>query len=67
MVHESVDKLEGWVRTTWHPYLAQIPEGFRNDFVGELVFRYLKVYPVDMNGYTNVKMIRLEVEAIKLV
>ena len=65
MVHENRHGLEGWVRTTWHPYLTFIPENLKNTFVTELVDRYLEQNPVDSDGRTHVDMVRLEVEATK--
>ena len=65
MVHENPSQLEGWVRTTWHPYLQWVPENHKNDFITELVSRYLEKHPVNSQGKTNVKMIRLEIEAKK--
>ena len=36
MVHESVEHLKGWVRTTWHPYLHKIPIDLHEVFVEKL-------------------------------
>jgi len=65
MVHEDRAALEGWFRTAWHPYMACLPEEKRDEFMGELVRRYLDKYPVNSGGRTHVAMVRLEVEAIK--
>ncbi len=65
MVHQNRQGLEGWVRTTWHPYLTFIPENLTNTFVTELVDCYLEQNPVDSDGRTHVDMVRLEVEATK--
>ena len=65
MAHENRHGLEGWVRTTWHPYLNLVPENLKNVFVTELVDCYLEQYPVDSDGCTHVDMVRLEVEAAK--
>jgi len=65
MTHKNKHGLEGWVRTTWHPYLNLVPENLKNVFVTELVDRYLEQHPVDSDGCTHVDMMRLEVEAAK--
>jgi len=65
MVHDNTSKLEGWIRTTWHPYLQWLSETNKNDFVAELVSRYLEKYPVNSHGQTCVKMTRLEIEVKK--
>lgn len=65
MVHDNRHGLEGWVRTTWHPYLSLIPDNLKDDFVRELIDRYLEKYPLDSDKRTHVDMVRLEIEAIK--
>lgn len=67
MVHESVDDLKGWIRTTWFPYTRRLPATRRDEFISELVERYLEHYPVDDCGRTHLKMIRLELDAFKAV
>lgn len=65
MTHENVNGLAGWIRTTWHPYLNRLQNNFRTDFINDIINNYLKKYPSDSNGKTNVKMIRLQVQAHK--
>lgn len=65
MTHEGQTGLAGWIRTTWLPYTERIPEQKREMFIGEIVERYLRKYPPDSEGNTHVRMVRLEVEAIK--
>lgn len=65
MVHDSLDALKGWIRTTWFPYTDLVPEGRREQFIDELVGNYVEQHSVDDFGRTHVKMMRLEVEAIK--
>ncbi len=66
MVHENVEALKGWLRTTWFPYTDRVPAGQKARFVEELIDMYLAQYPVDDDGRTHVRMIRLEVEALKV-
>lgn len=65
MTHSDVHGLAGWIRTTWLPYTQQVPEQMREQFVTELVERYLQEHPVTEDGLTHVQMVRLEVEAEK--
>jgi trans-aconitate 2-methyltransferase len=57
--------LAGWIRTTWLPYTERLPEKLRNEFVSEIVDRYVEKHPLDNAGYVHVGMVRLEVEATK--
>jgi trans-aconitate methyltransferase len=65
MNHEGPEELEGWIRTTWLPYLQPIPKNLRNKFIREFVKKYLDTFPADENGIVQVKMVRLEVELTK--
>ena len=66
MVHNNSDGLKGWFRTTWFPYTDQLPAGEKDQFLDDLVAEYTSQYPVDIEGKTHVKMVRLEVEAYAL-
>lgn len=65
MQHEGKHGLMGWFRTTWMPYINQLPKQKRESFINNVVDNYLNEFPVDNFGNTHVKMVRLEVEAIK--
>ncbi len=65
MSHRGKDGLAGWIRTTWLPYTDRIPVQQKNDFISQLVDRYIEKYPMDNDGHVHVGMKRLEVEAIK--
>jgi trans-aconitate 2-methyltransferase len=65
MTHAGQAGFEGWIRTTWLPYIQRIPEKQRQPFIDELVSEYIQAQPPDKNGNVHVKMIRLEVEAQK--
>jgi len=64
MVHSKAG-LEGWIRTTWLPYLERLPEDMRQVFIGEVADRYIERNPLDSDGIVHMQMIRLEVEAEK--
>ena len=66
MIHDSPDNLKGWLRTTWFPYTNQLPDIEKEPFLTHVVERYLQNNPVDSEGKTHVKMIRLEVEALSI-
>jgi trans-aconitate 2-methyltransferase len=66
MTHKDKEGLNGWIRTTWFPYTNRIPENLRNLFIDEIINAYIEKYPLDDNGNTHVKMVRLEVMAKKL-
>ena len=63
MAHESVDRVTGWIRTTWLPYIHAVPEARRSEFIDVVVEHYIRAHPPDPNGRVQVGMVRLEVEA----
>lgn len=63
MVHENEDGLKGWLRTTWFPYTDQLPDSEKEKFLDSIVEQYFNEHPVDSEGKTHVKMVRLEIEA----
>jgi trans-aconitate 2-methyltransferase len=65
MKFPSAEGMAGWVRTTWLPFTERIPVEMRDDFVKEIVSRYLADYPADDEGVVHLDMMRLEVEAQK--
>lgn len=64
MVHPHPDQLLGWLRTTWFPFTDCLPPEFREQFLSKVVEAYLDGHPVDSEGRTHVRMVRLEVEAV---
>jgi trans-aconitate methyltransferase len=65
MLHAGKAGLAGWIRTTWLPYTQRVPESKQGLFIDELADRYIQKFPPDHEGNINVKMVRLEVEAVK--
>lgn len=65
MAQQGKEGLAGWVRTTWLPYTQRVPEHLRDEFVGEIVDRYVQKCPPDDDGTVHVEMVRLEVEAVR--
>jgi trans-aconitate 2-methyltransferase len=65
MLQPGIDGLAAWIRTTWMPYTARLPEGHREEFIREAAERYAAGHPPDAQGRVEVGMVRLEVAAEK--
>ncbi|AEH43993.1 Trans-aconitate 2-methyltransferase [Thermodesulfatator indicus DSM 15286] len=63
MIHQDEKTFASWLLSTWLPYLQRIPENNREEFISEVIKRYLEKHPQDKNGCIHVQMVRLEVEA----
>lgn len=63
MTHPGRAGLAGWIRTTWMPWTACVPASLREEFTGEVVEAYLRLQPLDGQGWSHVRMVRLEIEA----
>ncbi|HTA95600.1 MAG TPA: methyltransferase domain-containing protein [Verrucomicrobiae bacterium] len=55
-----------WLRTTWIPYVQRVPENLREEFIAAVTMRYIAKHPPDVDGKVHVKMVRLEIDAIKV-
>lgn len=64
---DTTDGLKGWIHAIWLPYTQRVPENLRDEFVDAVAARYLASHPAGPDGMITVRMIRLEVEAKKLV
>jgi trans-aconitate 2-methyltransferase len=60
------DGFATWLRTTWLPYTQRVPENAREDFITAVVDRYITRYPPDAKGRIHVRMVRLEIDAVKV-
>ena len=65
IIFSGKTELEGHILAAWHPITERVPEIDRNAFVSDLVDRYLKIVPVNGDGFPTVEVVRLEVEAVK--
>ncbi len=54
-----------WLRTTWLPYTQRVPDNLREEFIMAVTKRYVAKHPADESGNIHVRMVRLEIEAIK--
>ncbi len=66
MKHNGKEGLASWIQTTWMPYTHRVPEARRDDLIEEFLECCLSQHPLDSQGNAHVKMVRLEVEAIKI-
>ncbi len=66
MIHAGKEGLASWIRTTWMPYIHRVSESRREELIEEFLQEYLNHHPLDSHGNSHVKMVRLEVEAIKI-
>jgi trans-aconitate methyltransferase len=54
-----------WLRTTWIPFIQRVPENLREEFITAVTQRYLTQHPLDAEGKVHVRMVRLEIDAVK--
>jgi trans-aconitate 2-methyltransferase len=54
-----------WLRTTWLPYIQRVPESAREEFIAAVAERYLAKHPPDAGNIVHVRMVRLEIEAVR--
>ena len=54
-----------WLRVTWLPYVQRVPVAAREEFIAAVTRRYLAAHPADAQGRVPVRMVRLEIEAVK--
>jgi trans-aconitate methyltransferase len=65
-VYPGRDAFAAWLRTTWLPYIQRVPENVRDEFAAGVTERYLAKHPPDDAGQVHVRMVRLEIDAIKV-
>lgn len=64
--YEGREGFATWLRTTWLPYTQRVPENFREEFIAAVVERYVARHRVDARGLVHVRMVRLEIDALKV-
>ena len=57
--------LAAWLRTAWLPYTQRAPEAERAEFIAAVAERYAAGHPPDSAGRVAVRMVRLEIDAVK--
>ena len=64
--YAGADGFATWLRTTWLPYLQRVPENLREEFIAAVTRRYLAKHPADAEGKVHVRMVRLEIDAVRV-
>ena len=64
--YEGAEGFATWLRTTWIPYVQRVPENLREEFIAAVTARYLAKHPPDVENTIHVRMVRLEIDAVKL-
>ena len=63
--YDGPEKFAAWFRTTWLPYTQRVPEKSREEFIAAVTERYLAKHPPDAEGKVHVRMVRLEIDAVR--
>jgi trans-aconitate methyltransferase len=64
--YDGAEGFTTWLRTTWIPYVQRVPENGREEFITAVTRRYVAQHPPDAAGQVHVRMVRLEIEAVKI-
>ncbi len=64
--YDGAAGLATWLNTTWLPFTQRVPENLRAEFIAAVTQRYHAKHPPDKSGKIHVRMMRLEIEAVKI-
>jgi len=64
--YEGAEGFATWLRTTWIPYVQRVPEDLREEFIAAVTARYISKHPANEDGKVHVRMVRLEIDAVKV-
>ncbi len=64
--YDGADGFATWLRTTWLPFVQRVPKNLREEFIAAVTQRYLAKHPADKFGQVHVRMVRLEIDAVKI-
>jgi trans-aconitate methyltransferase len=64
--YDGPEGFAAWMRTTWLPYTQRVPEELREAFIAGVTDRYVAKHPPDTDGKVHVRMVRLEIDAVKV-
>jgi trans-aconitate 2-methyltransferase len=64
--YPGTDGFAAWLRTTWIPYVQRVPEKAREEFIAAVTKRYVAKHPPDAENQVHVRMVRLEIDAVKI-
>jgi trans-aconitate methyltransferase len=65
-LYDGANGLAAWLRTAWLPYVQRVPENRREEFIAAVTARFLAKHPPDQTGRVPVRMVRLEITAVKI-
>jgi trans-aconitate methyltransferase len=63
--YDGAEGFATWLRTTWLPFVQRVPEHLREEFIAAVTGRYVAKHPPDAAGKVHVRMVRLEIDAVK--
>ncbi len=66
VAYEGAAGFATWLWTTWLPFTQRVPENLRDEFIAAVTQRYLAKHPADANNQIHVRMVRLEIDAVKI-
>ena len=66
VTYDGAESFATWLRTTWIPFVQRVPENLREEFIAAVTARYLAKHPPDVKNKIRVRMVRLEIEAVKI-
>jgi trans-aconitate methyltransferase len=64
--YAGADGFTAWLRTTWLPYIQRVPENLREKFIAAVTSRYVARHLPDAENKIHVRMVRLEIDAVKV-
>lgn len=64
--YDGADGFATWLRATWLPFVQRVPEEVREEFIAAATQRYLAKHPPDAENQVHVRMVRLEIDAVKI-
>lgn len=64
--YEEAEGFSTWLRTTWLPFVQRVPENQREEFIAAVTQRYVAKHPADADSKIPVRMVRLEIDAVKV-
>jgi trans-aconitate methyltransferase len=64
--YDGPDGFATWLRTTWLPYVQRVPKQMREEFIAAVTERYIARHRPDAEGKVHVRMVRLEIDAVKI-
>ena len=65
-VYDGCKGFATWLRTTWLPYIQRVPEDLREEFIAGITERYVARHPPDADNRVHVRMVRLEIDAVRV-